>query len=393
MELLKAIKVLSSLISSQMITFRKAAIAKLYKQINEQCETVYAIMTSFLNQYNRMYAMYVCSAVIITNINEINKFFLSLSNCYKNFENLIKKIKDEKIKKTWQENIKPIKIVQVRGNAEISTKFINMITQGIISPIVACAATIVAYEKELKKHTRISQYSLGKELEILKSLKVTTQKKLPKTLALCNTGAEETLKQLKLQKEQAKKKKNNKLLLQIAELQNDVREIISNIQTVEVSLSGVMNEADQALKIAKYSTGENVEILINLKSILKQMVNYAKEVFEIMKDPKTTEKQRETKIILITKKISIRENDIETTITKVVWTKTEDEVGQSTTDIRMKINKVSQKFTKLNSSTEVRKLYAVIIQWSKAKPNTFITFVKKYGKYIIMALGFISTLI
>lgn len=393
MALLKGIKVLRSLIAAQTITFRAAAVAKLAQQINDQCAAVYAIMTTFLNTYSRMCVEYICPEVIITNIKEVTKFLESLKTCYGDFLKLVEKIKDKTVKKTWQDALKITKIVPATGHGDISILLLKMVIHGIVYPIVECAATIVTKEKVLKSHIRISRYSLVKGAELLKSLKSKTEEELPKILALCKSGVIKTSNQIAIEEDKAKKKKNNKQLLNLAELRSEIIEIESHMQMVEVALSGAMDEAEQALKNAKYGAGDNVEILINLKTILKKMVGFAKEVFVILEDPKNTSKQRITKINLIIKKIAVNKNDIETTVTKITWTKKEDEVGQHTTKVRMSINKVSQKFAKLNSSSYVRNLYKITLQWSKAKPNAFVAFVTKYGKYIIMALGFIVSAI
>ncbi len=398
MKLLKAINVLSKLISSQRTTFRAASVAKLSEQIDKQCETVFEIMESFLIQYNKMYAMYVCSTIVITNMGEIKEIFSSLINCHKNFENLIKKIKDETIKIRWQKQIKTVNIQQVLGNAEVSSEFVGMILSGIISPIHVCSAKIVACENNLKESTRLAQAALEEKIKELKDQKNEIKDRLLKNLNLCEDRVkkteEEAKKKKKLQQEKDnKKKKNGKLLgQQIEQPIKEIEYIKLKMKNAKARLNDAMRDADEALKIAKYGVGNHVGTLRNLKSFLKKMVAYAKEVFEIMNNPKTTEEERKGKINDNTKEIKQCEKDINTMIKEIKLEEIEYNVGKHRYESEGKLDAALIKILSLEDNKQVKELYKVITNWSKAKPNALIAFVKKYGKAIIMGLGVIAAL-
>ena len=389
----KELKVLSSLTRSQMITFRESSVRKLNTQIDDQCLLVYSNMTDFFNKYCRMCSYYFYDKINMTNAKETEKLFASWESCCKNFENLIKKIKDKSLKEKWQKNVQLIdrkaEISDTKGwkNNQIYKK----IKDNIITPIVECATAIKEKELELKNKVSVSQYALEAEVMNLKSFRNKANERFPKMLEICISKSELTLEELEKEKEKAKKKKNNKLLDQISELESKSQEILDKAKFVETLLNSLMHKADEAIKKTKYGAEKNVSILIDLKSALKKMVNYAQEVFVTMQNASADDNKRESTVDSTVQNISnIKNYIIKTKKIKFDTTKVN---STQTKQIRGQLDEASIKFAKLNTSSKVRDLEKVVMEWNKAKPNFLIAFFTKYKDWIWMALGVISSIL
>ncbi|MDR1627632.1 MAG: hypothetical protein LBR79_02520 [Oscillospiraceae bacterium] len=380
------IKVLRKLIGQQTFTFREISFEKLYQRTDNQCDIIVDILSNFLTQYKKVCTAYFSPVVIITNIKDLDKLFLSLRAYYEDCLKLIERIKSKKIWEQCHHKFDDIDFKWKRGdgNGHKSVKIFNLIQQGIIEPIFLAATTIVANEKALKKKTHHAQRFFE---ENAKQLKVVTEKVVvrieqgvlyPCSWLIANSGAA-------VEGQKGKK---------IEMCSDSIPEIDTKTSLLKLKLKNIKKIVEQILKSIKYCDDSIVGLLVTLKSLLKEMVNLANEVFEILKDPNTTEEQRKTKIISVTKKIKELLNDIETVAEKVKWDENRpEEMGQNALKINKEFYKVLEKLENLNDNPNIAKLQSTMAQLNTSKPHAIITFVAKYGKYIITALGILAALL